>query len=578
MVDGSGQWGQPPPQRIDAGRITAGSPRSYAGFAALAAGAVLVFSGSPPWGIASVPDGAHAARFSLNGFGELSYEPSFGESNPDAELLANVLNRAGVLESPGAGAAVLGGLGVLAAVAYLKSQKRSMAAVIIAGAGLVATILALTQLANIRGMFSGVSDLADSDFAPGPGGFTAVLAALALAALGICAFALEKVFVARLARSAPLMAANQSTTPLSGAPSMSIGPAAAANRPIPGAPAEMGPRAAAAGIDIVIVSLIAGMITSIASTIVHTATTAPARTVLALLTVLLVTPIPLAYFALSEARTGRTLGKLVMGIEVQGPTGFAPTLRESLRRNVAQLLLGASIALMGAIRLERHLLFLCYLALVLCYLGWLVRISVTAFSDPVGNPWRLGLHDRFAHGPTRVLNRTEAPLARSSTAPLTPWWAAAVVVLLLMGVTSVADSVIRSTNRRDSASGTPTVTPTTTVTVQAPAPTRNQQPSTVPRIPRPHRASWLPAGASLCPPRYGSAGAFTESAIGNDHTSCEFAEEVRIAYADTGQPGSVQHLTVTSPVTGQSYTMSCGPAAAGFIVCRGGNDAFVYLN
>ena len=580
MIDARSQWGPPPPQRVDLARIAAGSPRSYVGVAALAAGASLIASGLFSWGIASVPDGAHAAQFSLDGFGELSYEPSFGEGNPDADLLADALNRADVLESPGVGAAILGGIGVLAAVAYLSSRNRSVAAVVASGAGMAAAILALTQLSNIRGMFNGVSDLADSDFAPGPGGFIAIFAALALAALGVCAFVLEKAFVARLAGSAPVLAPEQSTTPMTAAPSMPTGPGPAGQRPIPGAPVELGPRVTAAGIDIVTVSLIGGMITGLASVIGMDATSsAPARVIWTLLTILLVAPIPLGYFALSEARTGRTLGKRIIGIEVQGPTGRAPTLRETLRRNAGHLLLGADLALMGTLMISPvRFVLVPALALQLSYLGWLIAITVTAFSDPVGNPWRLGLHDRFAHGPTRVLNRTEAPLARSSDAPVTPWWVASTVVVLMLGATGVADTVIQSVSQRDSASGLPTAAPPATVTVQPAPPRQNQQPRTDPRVPQPRRSSRFPADASLCPPRYGPTGAFTESAVGNDHTSCEFAEEVRIAYADMGQPGSVQHLIVNSPVTGESYTMSCGPSADGFIVCRGGNDAFVYLN
>lgn len=112
-----------------------------------------------------------------------------------------------------------------------------------------------------------------------------------------------------------------------------------------------------------------------------------------------------------------------------------------------------------------------------------------------------------------------------------------------------------------------------------PAPSPNREPSTMPpRAPQPRSPSGFPADGTLCPQQYGPTGAFTESASGNGRTSCEFAEEVRIAYADMGQPGSFQRLFVTSPVTNTSIEMTCGPAVAGFIVCRGGDDAVVYLN
>lgn len=118
----------------------------------------------------------------------------------------------------------------------------------------------------------------------------------------------------------------------------------------------------------------------------------------------------------------------------------------------------------------------------------------------------------------------------------------------------------------------------TRVQTVPPAPAPNREPSTMPRAPQPKSPSGFPADGRLCPPRYGPTGAFTESASGNGHTSCEFAEEVRIAYADMGQPGSFQRLIVASPVTNTFIEMTCGPAAAGFIVCRGGADAVVYLN
>ena len=58
-------------------------------------------------------------------------------------------------------------------------------------------------------------------------------------------------------------------------------------------------------------------------------------------------------------------------------------------------------------------------------------------------------------------------------------------------------------------------------------------------------------------------------------TSCPFAEEVRLAYLQ--QPDRDGQVTVeaVSPVTGDRYTMSCRGSAP--VVCRGGNDAQVYL-
>ncbi|MCX5044973.1 serine/threonine protein kinase [Aldersonia sp. NBC_00410] len=85
----------------------------------------------------------------------------------------------------------------------------------------------------------------------------------------------------------------------------------------------------------------------------------------------------------------------------------------------------------------------------------------------------------------------------------------------------------------------------------------------------------LPAGATPCAGSGG--GALTKSAIGNTVTSCPFAEEVRNAYNAGGPPSSQPRQVVAiSPVTGQSYTMSCAPSGR-LVTCTGGNGAVVHL-
>jgi hypothetical protein len=56
------------------------------------------------------------------------------------------------------------------------------------------------------------------------------------------------------------------------------------------------------------------------------------------------------------------------------------------------------------------------------------------------------------------------------------------------------------------------------------------------------------------------------------HTSCAFAINVHDAW--TNAPGAASTLQVYSPVTGQTYTMTCGPSRSG-IVCTGGNNSYV---
>jgi hypothetical protein len=58
--------------------------------------------------------------------------------------------------------------------------------------------------------------------------------------------------------------------------------------------------------------------------------------------------------------------------------------------------------------------------------------------------------------------------------------------------------------------------------------------------------------------------------IAGPNTSCPFAENVRAAWDQA--PGNVATVTAYSPVTSQTYTMSCAPAGDG-ITCSGANDA-----
>jgi len=57
------------------------------------------------------------------------------------------------------------------------------------------------------------------------------------------------------------------------------------------------------------------------------------------------------------------------------------------------------------------------------------------------------------------------------------------------------------------------------------------------------------------------------------NTSCAFAANVESAFYAAG--GGTNTVSVYSPVTGRSYTMTC---VAGIpSVCRGGNNAVVYI-
>ena len=86
----------------------------------------------------------------------------------------------------------------------------------------------------------------------------------------------------------------------------------------------------------------------------------------------------------------------------------------------------------------------------------------------------------------------------------------------------------------------------------------------------------LPPGATPCPARYGPTGDYSTSASGTDLTSCEFAEEVRVAYANGGPAGQARDAVASSPITHQTYTMACS-ASGPLVTCSGGNNAVVYV-
>ncbi|MGZ4561822.1 MAG: hypothetical protein ACXVXJ_12795 [Mycobacteriaceae bacterium] len=82
-------------------------------------------------------------------------------------------------------------------------------------------------------------------------------------------------------------------------------------------------------------------------------------------------------------------------------------------------------------------------------------------------------------------------------------------------------------------------------------------------------------GAGRCPTVYGPSGDYSHSATGTNVTTCEFAEEVRVEYGRVQPGGGPAVISVFSPVTGRTYTMSC--SGANPVICTGGNNAVVYV-
>ncbi|WP_280397402.1 hypothetical protein [Nocardia carnea] len=68
---------------------------------------------------------------------------------------------------------------------------------------------------------------------------------------------------------------------------------------------------------------------------------------------------------------------------------------------------------------------------------------------------------------------------------------------------------------------------------------------------------------------------FANSAVANSVTSCEFAEQVRLAYLDQPVRDGTVSVAASSPVTGQTYRMTC--TGGSVVECTGGNNAVVYL-
>lgn len=120
-------------------------------------------------------------------------------------------------------------------------------------------------------------------------------------------------------------------------------------------------------------------------------------------------------------------------------------------------------------------------------------------------------------------------------------------------------------------SGTVAAPATWTVSATATAPAEAANPPTV-QPARPAQGS-RPAGAYECMDR--GAGPYSAAAVGSSATSCEFAEVVWSQYVGSGGTGQAMTVNAYSPVTGQSYAMSC--AGGPVVTCTGGNNAVVHL-
>jgi ABC-type Fe3+-hydroxamate transport system substrate-binding protein len=132
--------------------------------------------------------------------------------------------------------------------------------------------------------------------------------------------------------------------------------------------------------------------------------------------------------------------------------------------------------------------------------------------------------------------------------------------LLALALAGCGTTAAAATPSASSAAPAPTVTQTV---VPAPVPTR-----TVIVQPAPVQTVYQPAQGSSALTSCGSSGVYAGS-----NTSCPFALNVQQAWSASGVTNGTVYAY--SPVTGQSYAMSCTEAGAGTIECSGGNNAYV---
>jgi hypothetical protein len=141
-----------------------------------------------------------------------------------------------------------------------------------------------------------------------------------------------------------------------------------------------------------------------------------------------------------------------------------------------------------------------------------------------------------------------------------------------LGFIAISGSGLMSTPKTGAASGAPTQKTSTKATASqsqtesSPSPTLTQSSSAYPDVS-------VPAGSKECA-RTGT-GPFDAVGTANESTSCPFAVNVRDAYVAAGLNGTPGHVTASSPVTGQSYDMTCSGSQP--VLCTGGVAARVVL-
>ena len=86
----------------------------------------------------------------------------------------------------------------------------------------------------------------------------------------------------------------------------------------------------------------------------------------------------------------------------------------------------------------------------------------------------------------------------------------------------------------------------------------------------------LPPGAVNCESVRTDVGPFNAGARGTPATTCEFVEQVSMAYSRHVPTPGPDLLTVLSPATSKSYNLVC-VSMGGYATCTGGAAAVIYL-
>ncbi len=174
-------------------------------------------------------------------------------------------------------------------------------------------------------------------------------------------------------------------------------------------------------------------------------------------------------------------------------------------------------------------------------------------------------HDPYTHDPYAPQGRR-----RSAVLPIV----IGVLVVAVIAIGAVVGLQMFGSDDPESTTAQTTAAAPTSAAARTGGATGSARTSTTSARPTPIA---LPPGARPCGPP--ATVAFANAAAGTTVTSCEFAEEVRKAYAAAagdGRGSAPASVVAASPITGRTYTMSCSEQDR-LVTCSGGDNAVVYV-